>query len=453
MKEEILQLLSDKQFHAQRERLAHENAADLAQLFGELEEKDSIVLFRLLPKELAADTFAYMDTDLCEALIRAFSDTELRAVLDELYVDDAVDIIEELPANVVSRILKVTDAQTRAEINKLLQYPEDSAGSIMTTEYVTFRKDITCDDALQILRRVGINKETIYTCYVADNRKLIGVVTVKDMLTSPEESLIGDVMEENVISVTTTEDKETVAKMFDKYDFLALPVVDKDNRIVGIVTVDDAMDVMRDEAGEDFEVMAAITPTSKQYLKTGVFELVFKRIPWLFLLMISATFTGGIITSFEDALGVMPILTAYIPMLMDTSGNAGGQTSVTVIRGLATDEIRVADILRVVWKEIRVAVFCGILLAAANFAKIMLFDRLLMHNASVTPQVALAVCLTLAITVMIAKFVGAVLPIGAKRLGLDPAVMASPFITTIVDALALLTYFRVSVMIISGLNV
>ncbi len=451
LEKQIENLLEEKKYHAIRELLSVENCADVAQLLDGFPEKDLIVLFRLLPKELAAETFAYMDSDACEALIRAFSDAELRSILDELYVDDAVDIIEELPANVVNRILKVTDAETRGEINRLLNYPEDSAGSIMTTEYVSLPKNITCAEAISQIRKTGINKETIYTCYVTENRKLLGVITVRDMLTGSEDAIIGDIMEENFISVTTSEDKEDVAKMFDKYDFLALPVLDNEGRIVGIVTVDDAMDVMRAEAAEDIEVMAAITPSDKPYLKTGVFRIMLKRIPWLFLLMISATFTGGIITSFEQKLGLMPILTAYIPMLMDTGGNAGGQTSVTVIRGLALDEIRVGDIFRVIWKEIRVAAVCGVLLAAANFAKIMLFDRLVLGSTDVTPSVAFAVCITLAVTVLIAKFVGAVLPILAKKLKFDPAVMASPFITTIVDALALLTYFRVSLLIIAEL--
>ncbi len=451
MKEKILELLEGKKFHKARELLCSVNSADIALLFEEIEEKDIIVLFRLLPKELAAETFAYIDGDMQRMLIGAFSDGELRAVLSELYIDDAVDVIEEMPASVVSRILKNTDPQTRREINQILHYPEDSAGSIMTTEYVTLSEKLTCDEALGIIRKVGIDKETIYTCYVTENRKLIGVVTVKDILVSGEDAKIGDIMERNVISVITSEDRETVARMFDKYDFLALPVVDNENRIVGIVTFDDAIDVIRAEDSEDFEVMAAITPTGKPYLKTGAFELMLKRIPWLLLLMLSATFTGEIITSFEESLGVMPILTAYIPMLMGTGGNAGGQSSATVIRGLALDEIRASDIIRVIWKECRVAILCGVLLAALNFGKVMLFDRLIMGNSSVTAPVALAVSLTLIVTVIIAKVVGCALPIGVKKLGLDPAVMSSPFITTIVDALALIVYFNVSVALISGL--
>ncbi len=452
MKAKIENLIYEKKYHELREILTEMNSPDIAQLFEDILEKDAIVLFRLLPKSLAAETFAYMERELRMSLIRAFSDSELREVLSELYIDDTVDIIEEMPANVVSRILKNTDSRTRRELNEILRFPEDSAGSIMTTEYVTLSESITCDEALKTLRRVGIDKETIYTCYVTERRKLIGVVTVKDMLISEDDVKIGDIMERNVISVSTTEDKEAVARIFDKYDFLALPVVDNENCIVGIVTVDDAIDVIRSEASEDIEVMAAITPTGKPYLKTGAIELMLRRIPWLFLLMISATFTGSIITSFEESLGVMPILTAYIPMLMGTGGNAGGQASATIIRGLALDEIRTSDILRIIWKEARVAILCGVALAAANFGKIMLLDRMLMHNDSVTAQIALAVSLTLIITVIAAKVVGCALPIGVKKIGLDPAVMASPFITTIIDALALVAYFRVSVSLISALQ-
>ncbi len=452
MNEMIKEMLETKQYHKLREYLGEQNPADIAQEFSEFSEKDIIILFRLLPKDLASETFVYMDADLCEMLIRAFSDAELRCVLSELYVDDTVDIIEEMPANVVSRILRNTDRETRAQINEILRYPQDSAGSIMTTEYVAFPKDITCDEALVRLRRVGIDKETIYTCYVTEKRKLIGVVTVKDMLISSEDTVLDDIMEKNIISVTTTQDKEEVANLFDKYDFLALPVVDKDNRIVGIVTVDDAIDVIRDEIEEDFEMMAAVTPSDKPYLKMGVFELAMKRLPWLFLLMISATFTGGIITSFEESLGAMPILTAYIPMLMGTGGNAGGQSSVAIIRGLALDELNFGDIFRVMWKESSVAIICGAVLAVANFLKIVFFDGMLLGNSSVNTQIALAVSLTLVLTVIIAKVIGSSLPLLAKKIGFDPAVMASPFITTIVDALALMAYFNVSVSIISNLS-
>ena len=451
MVERIFTLMKAKKYQSLQKLLSEQNCTNIAAVFSELPKADAAVLFRLLPKELAADTFAYMEPDVCEGLISAFSDKELHEVISELYLDDTVDIIEEMPANVVTRILASTDEETRKVINELLHFPEHSAGSMMTTEFVAFTADKTVEDAFGELRKVGIDKETIYTCYVTSKRCLIGVVTVKDMLLANNDALIGEIMEPNVISVSVYSDKEEVALMFDKYDFLALPVVDIDNRLVGIVTVDDAIDVMRSEASEDIEVMAAMTPSEKSYLKSSVIELVLKRIPWLFLLMISATFTGGIITSFEKSLGVLPILTAYIPMLMDTGGNAGGQSSATIVRGLALGEIRGADIFRIVWKEIRVAVICGILLSVANFGKIMLIDKMLLGNTDISLSVAFAVCLTLAITVIIAKVVGCTLPLGAKKLGLDPAVMASPFITTIVDALALMAYFRIAIMFIDGI--
>ena len=451
MTEKIKRLLEAKNYQELRSMLALENCTDIASYFTEIPGKDEIILFRLLPKETAAEVFTYMEPDIQENLIKAFPDNELREVISELYLDDAVDIIEEMPASVVTRMLANSDEETRKSINELLKYPEHSAGSIMTTEYVIFPSTCTVENAFNELRRVSIDKETIYTCYVTDKRQLIGVVTVKDMLLSGNDSLIGDIMEKNVISVSVYSDKEEVARMFDKYDFLALPVVDNENRIVGIVTVDDAIDVIRSEDSEDFEVMAAMTPTDKSYLRSSVFEIVLKRIPWLLLLMISATFTGGIITSFEKSLGVLPILTAYIPMLMDTGGNAGGQASATIVRGLALGEVHGKDMLKIVWKEIRVAVICGVFLSAVNFGKIMLVDKMLLGNSEISVSVAFAVCLTLAVTVIIAKIVGSTLPIGAKKLGLDPAVMASPFITTIVDALALTAYFRISILLIDVL--
>ena len=451
MTQKIKELLEAKNYPELRSVLADQNCTDIASYFTEIPGKDEIILFRLLPKETAAEIFSYMEPDIQESLIKAFSDVELREVISELYLDDAVDIIEEMPASVVTRMLANSDEETRKTINELLKYPEHSAGSIMTTEYVSFTADCTVEKAFQELRRVSIDKETIYTCYITDRRQLIGVITVKDMLLAELNASVGSIMEKNVISVSAYSDKEEVARMFDKYDFLALPVVDNENRIVGIVTVDDAIDVIRSEDSEDFEVMAAMTPTDKSYLRSSVFEIVLKRVPWLFLLMISATFTGGIITSFEKSLGVLPILTAYIPMLMDTGGNAGGQASATIVRGLALGEIRGRDIFKIVWKEIRVAVICGMLLSVANFGKIMLFDRMILGNTEISVSVALAVCLTLAVTVIIAKVVGSTLPLGAKKLGLDPAVMASPFITTIVDALALIAYFRISVALISAL--
>ena len=438
-------LLTDKKYATIRDILITMNPSDIASVFDELEEERLPLLFRLLPKELAAETFVEMEPEAQELLIRGFSDSELREVLDELYVDDAVDIVEEMPANVVRRILSQADPQMRKEINEILRYPENSAGSIMTTEYVSLRPGMTVEEAILRIRRTGVDKETIYTCYVTRDRTLVGLVTVKDLLLAQDDdTLIQDMMETNVISVNTLTDQEEVAQMFSKYNFLALPVVDTESRMVGIVTFDDAMDVMEDEFTEDMEIMAAMTPSDKTYLRSTVFDLFKHRIPWLMLLMVSATFTGMIITGFEDALAAQVVLTAFIPMLMDTGGNSGSQSSVTIIRALSLDEIEFSDLFRILWKEIRTAVLCGVVLSAACFAKIMLIDRLLMGNTDVTWLVALVVCITMALTVLVAKMVGCSLPLLAKKLKLDPAVMASPFITTIVDALSLLLYFGVA---------
>ena len=400
-------------------------------------------MFRLLPKELAAETFVEMEPDTQALLIQGFSDNELKEVLSELYVDDAADLVEEMPASVVRRILEQADPEMRSSINQILRYPENSAGSIMTTEYVALRPNMTVEESILRIRRQGVDKETIYTCYViAADRTLVGLVTVKDLLlTEDDDTKISDIMLTNLISVTTQDDQEEVARMFSKYNFLALPVVDKENRMVGIVTFDDAMDVMQDEATEDMEIMAAITPSEKSYMNSSPLDLFKHRIPWLLVLMVSATFTGMIISSFESSLGALPILTVFIPMLMDTGGNSGSQSSVTVIRALSLDELHFKDIVEVLWKEVRTAVLCGLVLAAVCFGKVMLVDRLLMHNTSVTMAVDLTVCLTLGVTVVVAKVVGCTLPLIAKRLGFDPAVMASPFITTIVDAMSLLLYF------------
>ena len=400
------------------------------------------MVYRLLPKELAAEAFAEMDKDLQEILIQAFSDKELQEVLDELYLDDAVDIIEEMPANVVKRILRQTKPEVRKKINEILHYPEDSAGSIMTIEYVDLKKDMTVEDAFSRIRAIGVDKETIYTCYVTNqDRKLEGLVTVRELLLSPKTAVIGDIMQTHVIAASTLDDKEAVANQLQKYDFLALPVVDQEYRLVGIVTFDDAMDVLQEENTEDMEMMAAITPTGKPYLKTNTIELWKKRVPWLLLLMVSATFTGKIIQAYESALAAQVVLTAFIPMLMDTGGNAGSQTSVTIIRGLSLGEIRMSDLFKIIWKETRVAILCGLTLSLANFANMMLLDR-------VGLSVSLVVCLTLVVTVTIAKITGCVLPIAAKRIGFDPAVMASPFITTIVDALSLIVYFNFASMLL-----
>ena len=440
---EVLSLVQSRKFVKLRELLVGMNPADIAALFEELEKKEIPIVYRILPKDLASDVFAYMETETQELLIHSFSDVELKEVINDLWLDDTVDIIEEMPANVVARILQSTDPGLRKQINELLKYPEDSAGSIMTVEYVSLNKNLTVAQAFQKIRREGIDKETVYTCYVTEKRRLIGTVTVLDMLLAGEDQVISEIMDTNIISVDAYEDNEVVAQTFSKYDTLALPVVDKDGRIVGIVTVDDAIDVMEDEATEDIEKMAAITPTDKPYLKIGVLSIWRKRIPWLLLLMVSATLTGGIITSFESALTAFPALVAFIPMLMGTGGNAGSQASVTVIRGLAIGEVQTKDIFRVIWKEIRVSVMCGVVLAVAGFAKIMLVDNMILHN-NVSISEALVVCITLVMTVFFAKVIGSALPIGAKRLGLDPAVMASPFITTLVDAISLLIYFAVA---------
>ena len=438
-------LLGEKKYATIRDILSTMNPADIASVFDEMEEERLPLLFRLLPKELAAEAFVEMEPEAQELLIRGFSDSELREVLDELYVDDAVDIVEEMPANVVRRILSQADPQMRKEINEILRYPENSAGSIMTTEYVSLRPNMTVEESILRIRRTGVDKETIYTCYVTKNRTLIGLVTVKDLLLAQDdETTIEEIMETNVISVNTHTDQEEVARMFSKYDFLALPVVDAESRMVGIVTFDDAMDVMEDEVTEDMEIMGGMTPSDKTYLRSTVFDLFKHRIPWLMLLMVSATFTGLIISGFENALAAQVVLTAFIPMLMDTGGNSGSQSSVTIIRALSLGEVEFRDLPRVIWKEIRTAVLCGVTLACACFVKIMLVDRLLLGNNEVTWLVAFVVCVTLALTVLVAKIIGCSLPLLAKKLGFDPAVMASPFITTIVDALSLLVYFGIA---------
>ena len=446
----ILAMLEDKKYATLRDILATMNPSDVAGLFQDLEEKQIPVMFRLLPKELAAETFVEMEPDDQELLIRGFSDNELKEVLDELYVDDAADLVEEMPANVVKRILKAVDPEMRSSINQILRYPEYSAGSIMTTEYVSLRPHMTVEESILRIRRQGVDKETIYTCYVLDkDRTLIGLVTVKDLLlASDDEMEIQDLMETNLIFVNTQTDQEEVARMFSKYNFLALPVVDTEGRMVGICTFDDAMDVMEEEATEDMELMSGMTPSEKPYLKSSPFELFKNRIPWLMLMMVSATFTGLIMTAFEDALAAQIALSAFIPMLMGTGGNSGSQSSVTVIRGLSLGEVEFSDVGEVLWKEIRTALMCGVALAVVCFVKIWLVDKLLFGNENITLMVDLVVCLALAVTVVVAKLVGCLLPIGAKAVHLDPAVMASPFISTIVDALSLLVYFLFAKMLL-----
>ena len=427
----IQALLEEKKYSTIKDVLITMEPADVAGILEEIGDARISKIFRLLPKEQAAETFAELEPELQELLIRGFSDAELHDIIEELYVDDAVDLVEEMPANVVKRILSQANPDTRKEINDLLRYPENSAGSIMTTEYVSLRPAMTVRDAINRIRSTGVDKETIYTCYVTENRKLLGQVSVKDMILCEDESTpVSRIMDENVISVSTLTDQEEVAQMLSKYNFLALPVIDTDGHMVGIVTFDDAMDVMVEETTEDIEKMAAILPSDKTYLRSNAWDLFRHRIPWLALLMVSATFTGMIITGFEDA-------------LMDTGGNSGSQASVSIIRALSLGELEFADLPKVVWKEIQTAVLCGCALALLCFGKIMLVDKLIM-GADVNLLTAAVVCCTMAVTVLIAKIVGCTLPMGAQKLGLDPAVMASPFITTIVDALSLLVYFGIA---------
>lgn len=438
----IQSLLEDKKYTTLKDVLTTMNAADIAAVSEDLPKSALPRLFRLLPKELAADAFVEMHADLQQLLIDGFSDAELRAVISEMFVDDAADLVEEMPANVVSRILLQADPEKRRMINEILQYPEDSAGSIMTTEYVSLRPGMTVREALERIRRIGVNKASIDTCFVVDDkRRLIGSVTLRELILTEEQTTVSDLVESSVIYVTTTEDQESVAAQFAKYDLTAIPVVDGEERLVGIVTVDDAVDVLVEEATEDMEKMAAITPSDKPYLKTTVWQLWYRRIPWLLLLMISATFTGMIITGFEDALAAVVVLTAYIPMLMDTGGNCGSQASVSVIRSLSLGDVEFRDVLKVLWKEFRVSLLCGLTLAAVGFLKFMLLDRVGLNVAAV-------VSLTLLLTVVVAKVVGCTLPLLAKRIGFDPAVCASPFITTIVDAISLLIYFGIAMVLL-----
>lgn len=440
--ETIKVLLDDKKFSTLRDILITMKPFDIAAVFENLQDEKMPILFRILPKELAAETFVEMDDETQEFLIHGFSDSELKEVVDELFVDDAVDLIEEMPANVVKRILRQADKDMRKQINELLKYPEDSAGSIMTTEFIVLRPDMTAEMAIKRIRRTGVDKETIYTCYVTDaNNKLIGITTVKDLLLAEDDELVKSIMEENVISVTTLADQEQVAQMFSNYNFLALPVVDNENRLVGIVTIDDAIDVIQEEATEDIEKMAAVLPSDKPYMKTSVFGLYKKRAPWLLILMLSATFTSAIISSFEAVLANVLILSSFIPMITGSGGNAGSQASVSVIRALSLGEIHFRSIFLVLWKEFRVSILCGITLAAANFVKLLLFDLNGQENAF---MIALVISLTLVGTIIMAKLVGSSLPLLASKVGFDPAVMANPLISTVCDSLSLLIYFGVA---------
>ena len=436
--EVLKEYLDKKQYVKMREWMSELNDADIAIMIEELEEEEMLKVFRILPKDMAADIFSYLPIEVEQYIITSLSEREAAKIIDNLMADDAADFLEEMPANVVKKLLINASPETRRDINHLLRYPEDSAGSIMTVEFVDLKEGQTVTQAIERIRKLGVDSETINICYVLDNqRKLKGTIALRYLLLTNPDNKIGDIMHENVISIHTLMDQEEVARQFQKYDFTAMPVVDNEDRLVGIITVDDVVDILQEEATEDIEKMAAIVPSDKPYMKTSVIEIWKKRIPWLLFLMISATFTGKIIASFEDALSVYVVLTTFIPMLMDTGGNAGGQASVTVIRGLSLREIEFSDYLKVLWKEMRVAVLCGITLAAANFLKLMLIDR-------VSLMVSAVVCLTLFIAVFLAKVVGSMLPMAAKKLGFDPAVMASPFITTIVDALSLLVYFRIA---------
>ena len=440
--EEIRELLNKGQYTKLRQLIQELNDADMADYLEEMEESEVIKIFRILPKDMAADVFSYLELDQQQSIITSLSDKDAARIIDNMMSDDAKELMEEMPANVVKRLIANTQPDTRKAINHLMRYPEDSAGSIMTVEYVDLKENQTVAEAIEKIRKVGLDSETINICYVLDNKRtLVGTVALRYLLLSEPDAVIGEMMHRNVISLHTLMDQEEVARQFKKYEFTAMPVVDNEDRLVGIITVDDVVDILEEETTEDIEKMAALMPSDKPYLKTSIFETFKKRIPWLLLLMISATFTGGIITSFENALSRYVVLTAYIPMLMDTGGNAGGQASATIIRGLSLDEVEFSDWGIVVWREIRTAVLCGVVLAVCNFAKLMIFDR-------VGVAVAFVVCITLTLAVIVAKVVGSMLPILAKKIGMDPAVMASPFITTIVDAISLLIYFRVATIVL-----
>ncbi|MBO7681483.1 MAG: magnesium transporter [Clostridia bacterium] len=435
-----LKLLRAGDFSGLRRELTEWNEVDIADFLEELEPANMIRVFRILPKDISAEVFSYLEPENQEHIVTSITDVEVRHLVDDLFLDDVVDFLEEVPANVVTRVLKNTDPDTRKEINTFLRYPEDSAGSIMTNEMITLHDSMTVRDAIRSIRETGEDKVSIYTVYCIDaTRHLIGTIDLADLIYHASDTLIRDIMDDDkqLIYVHTTDDQEEVAKVVKHYDLLSVPVVDREERLVGIVTVDDVIDILQEEATEDIEKMAAITPTDKPYLRTGIFETYKARMPWLLLLMISATFTGAIITRFEDALATFVVLTAYIPMLMDTGGNSGSQASVSVIRALSLGDVEFRDVLRVIWKEIRVAVLCGATLAAANFLKLLFLDKLALPVAAV-------VCFTLVLVVLVAKIIGCTLPMLADRVGLDPAVMASPFITTLVDAIALLPYFRLA---------
>lgn len=445
MKEKVLQLIEEKKFNDLRIYLQSVNSADLPSLFDELEEEFILVIYRLLPKEKAAEAFAEFDADIQEKLINGFTDKELQSVMDELFMDDAVDLIEEMPANVVKRILKNIDPADRKIINDLLNYPEDSAGSIMTTEFIDLKENMTVEQALHKIKRIGLEKETIYNCYVlSTSRKVRGIIDLKSLVIAENDVIIKDIMETNVITVSTLEDQENVAKMFDKYNFLAIPVVDTENRLVGIITIDDALDVLQDEVAEDFEKMAAITPSEDTYFKTSVFKHARNRIVWLIILMLSSIVTGAIITKYETAFSAVPLLVAFIPMIMGTTGNCGSQTSTLIIRGMSNDEIALKDYVKAVWREFRVALLVSLMLGLANGIRIMIQYQNL--------QLAIVVALSLVGTVILAGFLGCTLPMLARKINIDPALMATPVITTVSDMCSVLIFFKIAT-IIMGLEV
>ena len=441
IKEEVIELLENKRYTNLYKYLKQLNNQDISLLFEELSPEDIVLLFRLLPKDEAAEVFSYMEPDLQEQLINNLTDKELKLVIDELFMDDTVDLIEEMPSNVVKRILKTVNKEDRNTINELLKYPSDSAGSIMTTEFVDLKINMTVEDAFKKIKKIGLNKETVYTCYVLDiKRVIIGIVDIKDLLLADRDVLIKDIMETNVVTVNTLEDKEEVTKLFDKYDLVALPVVDKENRLVGIVTIDDAIDVLQDETTEDFELMAAMTPTEDSYFKTSVFKHARNRILWLLLLMVSSMITGGILTHYEEAFAAVPLLVSFIPMIMGTGGNCGSQSSTLIIRGMAVDEIEPKDFFRAIWKEFRVALLAGTALAIVNGIRIMIqYGNL---------KIAIVLGLTLIGTACLAKMLGCALPMLAKKLKIDPAIMAAPIISTILDSCSILIYFNIAVAIL-----
>ena len=443
MADKILQLIEDKNYIQLKKELITLNEQDIAEIIEDLKPTEVIKIFRLLPKTMAAEVFVYLPIDVQQAIITLMSDKDAGSLVEMLASDDATDLLDEMPANVVTRILANTTKETRSEINELLKYPEDCAGSIMTTEYLDFKENMNIKECFNKIRKDGADKETINNCYVLDKKRtLLGSVEIKDLILASDDEIINNIMEESKVYVETTVDQEIVADMFKKYDLISMPVVDSEKKMVGIITIDDIVDILEAETSEDIAKMAAITPADKPYLSMSVFEIWKKRIPWLLLLMISATFTSLIIQKYEAALATMVILTSYIPMFMDSAGNAGSQASVTIIRSIATGEIEFKDFFKVIWKEFRVSLLCGITLSLCNFIKLSLIDN-------ITSSVALVVCLTLLITIVIAKLIGSFLPLIAKKMGFDPAVMASPFITTIVDAVSLVVYFNIATIILN----